>query len=97
MSAPHRSDPLGGDVLALVGALAEVLFVPRPVKAVEGTEAEYHRLLRDRAAHARDALLALQGEQGRPDLVRLAEWLYANAKPPTYTTTRDDRTQGVTR
>jgi hypothetical protein len=78
------------DLADLVEALADALYVPRPLEPTPETERQFHALLRDRVAHARDALLSLRGEGRRPDLGRLAGWLYTHAARPPYRAVRDE-------
>lgn len=82
MTRPRTDWPCGLD--DLVEALADTLYVPRPLRATPETERQLHTLLRDRLAHARDALLSLRGEVERPDLERLAGWVYVHAAESPY-------------
>ncbi|PDP85735.1 hypothetical protein CQJ94_18400 [Glycomyces fuscus] len=83
--SPDPADPAALVGLAdLVEALADTLYVPRPLEPTPETERQFHALLRDRVAHARDALLSLRGGGRRPDLGRLAGWLYTHAAQPPY-------------
>jgi hypothetical protein len=89
MTRPRTDWPRGLD--DLVEALADTLFVPRPLQATPETERQFHALLRDRVAHARDALLSLRGEGERPELERLAGWVYIHAAEPEYKAIWDDQ------
>ncbi|WP_019610846.1 hypothetical protein [Nocardiopsis sp. CNS-639] len=91
MSYERRNQP--PDLIGLsdlVEALSETLYVPRPLQANPETERQFHALLRDRVAHARDALLSLRGEGRLPDLERLAGWLYIHAAEPPYKAVWDE-------
>ncbi|WP_047871410.1 hypothetical protein [Nocardiopsis sp. RV163] len=89
-SAWRNQPPDPTDLADLVEALAETLRVPRPLEPTPETERQFHALLRDRVAHARDALLSLGGEGRLPDLGRLAGWLYTHAAEPPYRAVRGE-------